>query len=116
MAVAQGALLGGDLAVAPVNVVALLQAVGRAPGIIVRRHDAAAGHFESVHDHKPPGGNDFRMVSKATGRLVRKVNSATSLRPEFSFPRGMVSSVEESITRSMESISHSTSWVASLSL
>jgi hypothetical protein len=51
MAVAQGALRGGDLAVAPINVVALLQAVG------VRRDscprdNAAAGHLKSVHNHK----------------------------------------------------------------
>ena len=39
-----------------------LSAVRR--GIIVRRDDAAAGNFKSVHDDKPARGDDFRMNVK----------------------------------------------------
>ena len=80
-----------------------LSAVRR--GIIVRRDDAAAGNFESVHNHKPARGDDFRMDVKGD----RAFGAQESIRPlrcgRRRFPaREMVSSVEESMMRSMESI------------
>src|SRR5581483_956673 len=59
--IAQGALAGVDLAVAPVDVAALVQAVGGAAGIIVLGHDAAAGDFETIDDDEAAGGDDLGM-------------------------------------------------------
>jgi len=96
VSIAQCALACGDLALAPENVVALMQAIRSAPGIIVLSDDAATGNFITVHDDEASGETISECLSKATGRLVRKVNSATSCRPTnvSSAPRAMVSSVE----------------------
>ena len=57
----------GNFALAPINIVALLQAVGAATGIIIRGNDAAAGNFKSVHNDKASGGDYFRVNIKGNG-------------------------------------------------
>ena len=91
---------------------------GSALGIIVRRDDAAAGNFKSVHDDEAAGGDDFRMHVERHRALGAQGQFRHFVAADENFDRRaeMVSSVEESMTFSMDSISHSTSWVASLSL
>src|SRR3954447_20731097 len=59
MAVAERALLGGDFALAPINVFALVQRVSGAARVIIGHNDAAAAHIETVHNYETSGRHNF---------------------------------------------------------
>ena len=75
----------------------LCRRVRGAPRIIVVRHDAAAGHFEAVHNHKPPVGDDFRVRVKRDRALGADGQFGHFVPADKDFvvvAREMVSSVE----------------------
>src|SRR5438876_277274 len=60
MAVAQFALAGGDLAAAPIDVVAFVMRVVTAARVVVLRDDAAPADVETVDDDEATGGDVCR--------------------------------------------------------
>src|SRR5258708_2909822 len=64
MAVAQFALTGGDLAPAPIYVIALVVSVVGSPGVIVECDDAAASHVKAIYNDKSARRNNVRMHIK----------------------------------------------------
>ncbi len=109
VAVAQTALGAGDFAVAPINIVALVKAVRRTARIVVLGHNPAAGNLESVNYNKSACSDNVRMdVERDRPFGVERQLPATSFCCRQKLPsRVMVSGVDESMTRSMDSIRHS---------
>lgn len=67
VAVAAGAMLGGDFAVTPENIIAAMGAVTGAFGITIAGDNAAASDFKAVHNNKATGRDDFGMGIKGNG-------------------------------------------------
>src|SRR5687768_14393765 len=69
MTVARSALLRRYFAVAPVDVLALVQAFRSASRVTVFQNDSAAGNIVAIHNDKPACGNDLALGIKADGAL-----------------------------------------------